>query len=418
MCVITLTGVLIIRTVEMNTLPVPPPTYSEHYWYAEDDGRSGRARRAAASGPYRATIPAKIEHYTPTLSSAMAADLEEAASTLTQFDTFATEVLGGTASAVPMSAIMLRTESASSSQIEQLTVGARQLALAEIDQSTSVNAKTVIGNVRAMQQAMEHNPPIDIESILAIHRTLLSHQDGWDHHAGRFRRQLVWVGSSGLGPRGATHIGPQPEFIEEAMFDLVAFMNRVDLPAILHVSIAHAQFETIHPFVDGNGRTGRVLIHSMLRNSGMVTGTSVPVSSGLLIDTPGYFEALNSYRQGNALPIVEKFTDAIRFASIQGKKLIQNLESQLISDRDKLAHLRSNATAWQVLPWLIAHPVVNSNLLATVLGLSPVASQRALAQLTESGILMERSGYKRNRVWQHDQILEILDAYAETLRRA
>ena len=397
-------------------LQFPPVGYEEHVWLAEPDGMSPRARRAGASGSYRSAIPAPITGYSPTLPSEMAAAVEEAASALAQFDAYAQSALGPVGPP-PMGAILLRTESASSSQIEQLTVGARQLALAEINQSTSENAATVVGNVRAMESALAWMGPVSQEAVLTIHHTLLSHQPGWEEHAGRYRDQLVWVGRSGLGPVGASHVAPQPELVPRAMDDLVDFMARSDLPILVQVAVAHAQFETIHPFVDGNGRTGRVLIHAMLRVSGLVTHTTIPISAGLLTDTKGYFEALTAYRNGDAGPIVQRFTDACCFAANSGRQLIHDLTSQLDADRTVLEGLRPQAAAWRVLPWLAAHPVVNARLLVDEFGLNNVGAQRALTQLTEAGILVERTGSRRNRVWQHDSILRILDAYAAKLRR-
>ncbi|MCL2465031.1 MAG: Fic family protein [Micrococcales bacterium] len=399
-------------------LPVPAVGKQEHIWVAESDGRSGRARRADASGPYQSAVPASITTYSPTLPAGLAADLDEASSWLAEFDAHMAATWGAEHDVfVPMTAVLLRTESASSSQIEQLTVGARQLALAEIGQSSSANAVVVVGNVAAMERALSLTGGVSQEAILSIHDVLLSRQAGWERHAGHYRDQLVWVGTSGLGPRGAAHVAPQPELIPGAMADLVDFMARVDLPIVLQLAVAHAQFETIHPFVDGNGRVGRALLHSMLREAGVVTHTTAPVSAGLLVDTEGYFDALTAYRAGDAEPIVRQMADACRFAASSGRRLSDDLAAQLSQSREKLAGLRPQATAWQVLSMLVAHPVVNASIVSAKLGLSDVTALRALAQLADAGVLEERTGLRRNRVWQHGGILAVLDAYAQGLRR-
>jgi Fic family protein len=201
------------------------------------------------------------------------------------------------------------------------------------------------------------------------------------------------------------------------MSDLIAFAQRVDLPVIFQMAVAHAQFETIHPFADGNGRTGRALIHVMLRQAGLVTGTVVPISAGLLTDTQTYFAALSAYRAGDAGPIVQQFSDASRFAATSGRELIDRLIGQLDEARELMRGLRTQATAWQVLPHLISHPVLNSSVLTRQLKLSDTAAQRALAQLTDAGVLVERSGGRRHRIWQHEGILGVLDEYAAGLRR-
>ncbi len=110
-----------------------------------------------------------------------------------------------------MSSILLRTELSSSSQIENLTVGAKELALAEIGQAKSADAQVVTANVRTMEAALALSGQLDEDSILAMHHELLSGQPGWEQHAGRYRDQLVWVGSSAITPRGAAHVAPQPE---------------------------------------------------------------------------------------------------------------------------------------------------------------------------------------------------------------
>jgi Fic family protein len=390
----------------------------EHYWVAEDNGMVSRGQLAAASGAYESTIPARIADYLPRLSPDLGADVEEAAAALARFDDYARGRLGADSRTLgPMSTILLRTESTSSSQIENLTVGARQLALAELDQSNSDNARVVVGNVRAMEAALALADKLDEDAILAMQGELLSRQRGWEEHAGRYRKGLVWVGSTSVSPRGAQHVAPQAEQVPEAMADLVRFMRRDDLPVLVQAAVAHAQFETIHPFADGNGRTGRAVVHAILKAKGVVTHTTAPVSAGLLIQTEEYFDALGAFRDGDARPIVERFTAASRFAASSGSTLVDDLAGQLDASRESLAGLRRQASAWKVLPCLVAQPVVNARFVADHLGMNDMTAQRALGQLTEAGVLEERTGLRRNRVWQHAGILRVLDAYAQRLRR-
>jgi len=400
------------------TLAIPPVGRVSHHWQAESDGMSSRAQVAAGSGTYESTVPIDLASLAPVLSPGIASDAEEAAAALTRFDTYARATLGPDSPTLgPMASILLRTESASSSQIENLTVGARQLALAEIDQATSANARTVVANVRAMRAALDLADRLDAESILTMHRELLSGQTGWEAHAGRFRTTLVWVGSSSISPRGATHVGPQPEHVPAAVADLVEFMRRQDLPVLVQVALAHAQFETIHPFTDGNGRTGRALVHAMLRAKGVTRHTTAPVSAGLLVDTESYFGALTAFRAGDAWPIVEQFTRASRYAAMAGTRLVDDLAAQVADSRERMSGLRPQAAAWRVLPHLVAHPVVNARFLRDHLGLSDVTAQRALAQLADAGVVRERTGMRRNRVWQHDGVLAVLDLFAQAIHR-
>lgn len=402
----------------MLTLPVPPTTREQHHWHAQSDGMTSRRRLAAGSGPYESALPPLIADLELSIPPALAADLDEATAALSRFDDYARISLGSASVSLgPMSSILLRTESASSSQIEQLTAGARQLALAELDQSTSQNARLVVGNVRAMEAALDLADRLDEGAILTMQRILVAEQPGSERYAGRYRDTLVWVGTSAVTPIGAGHIAPQAEHISPAMSDLIQFMNRLDLPVLLQAAIAHAQFETIHPFEDGNGRTGRALIHALLKTRGLVTTTTAPLSAGLLKKTSAYFEALTSYRNGDAAPLVTCFTEAALFAASSGSLLVDDLSAELEASARAMQGLRRQASAWKVLPHLVAHPVINAPFLERHLGFNQVTAQRALAQLVDRGVIKERSGLKRNRVYQHEGILRVLDAYAQQLRR-
>ena len=403
----------------MLAVSVPPVGHETHDWVAENDGMTSRASMAAASGAYQSTVTPTIADLTLALPADLAGDVEEAAAALSRFDSYARSTLGADSPTLgPMSSILLRTESTSSSQIENLTVGARQLALAEIGQSTSENAKTVVGNVRAMEAALALSDRLDGDAIRAMQAEMISRQHGWESHAGRYRDGLVWVGTSAVTPRGASHVAPQPELVPAAMDDLVRFLRRDDLPVLVQAAIAHAQFETIHPFSDGNGRTGRALVHALLRAKRLVVNTTAPVSAGLLKNTDAYFDALSAYRRGDARPIIERFADASRFAANSGAHLVDDLAAQVEDGRKRLTgELRPQAVGWRVLPYLVAHPVLNAALVKERLGVNDATAQRALAQLTAAGVLEERTGMARNRVWQHPGILRILDVYAQALRR-
>lgn len=397
---------------------VPSVGREQHVWHISDDAPVSRSKRSKGNGPYESTVPATLAEVNLHLPADLGADAEDAATALTYFDAYAAATLGtGSHVLGPMSAVLLRTEATSSSQIEHLTVGAKNLALQTLDGAGSENAAVVVGNVRAMEAALELGRDMSERNILAMHQALLLAQDGWQSQAGRYRETLVWVGVNGYSPVGASHVAPQAELVPEAMNDLMAFIERDDIPVVVQCAIAHAQFETIHPFADGNGRCGRALVHAILRNKGLVTSTTPPVSAGLLRHTEEYFDALTSYRAGDARPIVEQFAEACRFAASSGRALIDDLASQLDEARVALEGVRADAAAWKVLPQLIAQPIVNARYLQETLGLSKPQSERALTTLAERGILTPRSGRQRNVVWQHQGIIDVLDDYAEGLRR-
>ena len=255
-----------------------------------------RRRLSVVGRPYRAAVPAAIERMQFDIDPDVAARAEDARAAITRFDAELSAMFDG--EFAPLSAVLLRTESASSSQIENITVGAKALSLADVGLAKfGSNARLVQANVEAMNRALELTGPLTPDHILAIHEALMHGQDRAD--PGRFRDQQVWIGGTDYSPHGADFVPPQDSRIEESIKDLCAFSERTDLPLVAQAAIAHAQFETIHPFNDGNGRAGRALVHVMLRNGGATTRTTVPVSAGLLSDTDAYYDALTAYRNGD-----------------------------------------------------------------------------------------------------------------------
>jgi len=394
-------------------------TYETYDWAPRAPEIHSRAEVERQTGPYDAAVTPRIATWSPVISGEDSADIEDATRRLVEFDHHAQRKLGtGNPALGPMTAILLRTESASSSQIEQLTTSAKQLALAEIGEGDKANALTVVGNVRAMEAALQLADDISEESILAMHTALMLHQSGFPpEHAGRFRAEQVWIGRGEAGPRLADFVAPHHDRVPGAIRDLVRFVKRQDMPVLVQVAVAHAQFETIHPFPDGNGRTGRALAQSILRSKGLVGSTAVPISAGLLVDVPRYFDALGSFRDGDAGPIIRDFAGASRIAATTGTRLVDALVEQLEKSRTKMAGIRADAAAWKVLPALVGQPAVNAKYLKNVLGLSEMAALRALDVLAEREVLTETTGKSRGRVWQHRGIFDALDAYASEIRR-
>ncbi|WP_183095639.1 Fic family protein [Nocardioides stalactiti] len=214
---------------------------------------------------------------------------------------------------------------------------------------------------------------------------------------------------------------PRDSRVEGAIKDLCAFAERTDLPLLAHAAIAHAQFETIHPFNDGNGRAGRALVHVILRNGGATTRTTVPVSAGLLSDTDAYDDALTAYRLGDANPVVIEFTRAAFAAVRNGQQLATDLKS-LHDGWSHQLRARKDAVAWRVLPFLLRQPSVTSKVVQEVMKVTQPAADNALRQLHEIGALSKPTtvhgdGQKRNVVWQAKEVLEALDRFGDRARR-
>lgn len=361
------------------------------------------AVRRRHSGPYRAVVVPHIAELTPSLPSDVLAVADEASAEIARFDA----ELG--AEVAPFASVLLRSESASSSMIENLTSGAKSIALAELGSREKRNATEIVGNVAAMRAALDLADRLDGEAIIAMHAALLGEVE--PGMTGHWRTEQVWIGGTSFGPHAASFVPPHHEHVPALMDDLVRFTQRVDLPLLVQAAIAHAQFETVHPFPDGNGRTGRALIHAMLRGHSLTRNVTIPVSAGLLTDTTGYFETLTAYRDGDPSRIVAKLADASFAAIANGRQLVIELRAIRASWDDKITTRRGAAT-WRLADLLVRQPVVDAQSIAAELDLVPQNAQRVIAPLVEAGVLTEFTGFKRNRMWQATEILTALDDFA------
>jgi len=386
----------------------PEITYEAHPWVRSGDEVGSRRALTQARGEYHAAVPAFIANLPVSLSSATIALADDASQELSRFDAEAGTI------AAPFASILLRSESASSSEVENLTSSAKQVALAEIGESGSGNARMVVANVRAMTAAIAMSDNLDESSILAMQDALL--RDSAPEYVGHWRDQQVWIGGGSVSPHAALFVPPHHSRVPALMADVVAFARRTDVPVLAQAAIAHAQFETIHPFPDGNGRTGRALLQGMLRHGRLTRNITVPVSAGLLRDTDAYFGALTKYRAGDANSIVAAVAEACFAAVKNGRALVDDIQDAEKS-WDVRVIARSDSSVHRVKKYLLRQPVVNTKTVAAELGISDVAAQSAIDRLVEASVLTQMSVGNRNRIWQAPEILDALDAFGERARR-
>jgi Fic family protein len=386
--------------------PWPAVEYEELAWSSSLD--IPRRWLSTFSGPYRAAVAPEISRLDLVLPAATMALVDEATAELARFDAeMGTEI-------APFGAILLRSESAASSRIENLTASAKAVALAELGDTSRRNAAEIVANTTAMQAAIELADRLDPPAVLAMHAALLGHHD--PEVAGKWRDAQVWIGSSSYGPHTATFVPPHHSRVPAAIDDLVEFMLRDDLAVLPQAAIAHAQFETIHPFPDGNGRTGRALVHCLLRGKRLTRQVTVPVSAGLLTDTDRYFEALTAYRSGDIQPIVERFAEASFDSVVNGRQLVTELRALRAAWSDAITS-RRQATVWRVLNVVFQHPVLDNGRVQRELGVSVMGADAAITELVGIGALEEITGGRRNRRYAAVQVLAALDAFAERAGR-
>lgn len=381
----------------------PPVEHEQLSWVSSESVAVSRSVRRRLAEPYSAAIVPAIIDATVNLPSGVAALVEEAAAEIARFDAeLGSEI-------APFSAVLLRSESAASSRIENLTASARAIAEAELGARRSGNSPLIVANTRAMTAAIELADRIDGDAILRMHNALLGASA--PDIAGRWRDQQVWIGGSNLSPHGAAFVPPQASRVEPAIEDLVRYVDRDDVPVLAHAAIAHAQFETIHPFPDGNGRTGRALLHAHLKHKALTRNVTVPISAGLLVDTDAYFAALTAYRSGDPMAIVEQLAHASLAAIENGRELVDELR-HVRATWDEQVTARRDSAVWKVADVVLRHPVVNAALLATELSIATQNTYRLLEALVDAGVLVEFTDKKRNRLWRAPNVLEALDQFA------
>jgi Fic family protein len=387
----------------------PTVSWEDHVW---DPPPSlvgvTRAERSAVGRSYRSAIPARIAGRDVDVSARVVAQAEEAVAEIRAFDA---ETTGELAS---LDAILLRSESASSSQIEHLTASARAVAEAEVTQAGRGNAGVIAANAEAMVAAVDLADRLDAAAILGMQEALLRASApqlvGW-------RTDAVWIGPGGSTPLTADFVPPHHARIPEAIDDLVEFCARDDLPALAQAAVAHAQFETIHPFADGNGRTGRALVHALLRAKGVTRHVTVPLSGGLLHDREQYIEALDAYRDGDIAPIVSAFAIAGLRAVEHGRTMRARL-AVVRNDWRERVRARSDSAVWHLADLIIAKPVVDAATAAQHLGVAETNVHRHLKVLTDAGVLVPASHHKSRRtLWRAPDVLGVLDAYARDVGR-
>lgn len=394
-------------THQGDSAPWPHVSYQPLPW-AGDLENVPRRHQSKFSGPYEAALVAPIETARAHLGSEIRAAADEATAEIARFDA---DMSAGIS---PLPGILLRSESASSSQIEHLTASARAIASAELGDTSRHNASEIVANSRLMEAAIALADRLDGASIIEMHRHLL--QESRPDIVGHWRTLQVWIGGSIHGPHTAEFVPPHHDQVPTAMDDLVAYLARDDVAVLEQAAIAHAQFETIHPFPDGNGRTGRAIVHSMLKAKGLTRNVTVPVSAGLLVDIDRYFAALTSYRAGDPAAIVECFADAAFAAVRHGRRLATELDE--IRDRwQKSITVRSDAAAHRAIDVVTAQPVINVAYLCESLGISDRRAGDAIGVLVETGVLVQIGSSARNRRWQAPDVLRALDNFADRIAR-
>ena len=394
---------------------------------------SGVPRRERLTGPYKSYLPDTLSDSPLSLSSQMSRRIAQAEKAVRQLDRRGADGLAS------LSRFLLRSEAIASSRIEGIAPSARNVALAELGQSEDVaglsqTAILVANNMTAVRSATESSATaeeVTEEHISALQRSLLA--DSPRLHG--LRDAQNWVGGSQYHPLEAEFVPPAPQHVRPLMNDLVAYINGAAHSPIVQAALAHAQFETIHPFADGNGRVGRAIIHTVLTRRGLTADSILPVSLVLATFREKYIDGLTAYREEGApdsAPVnagrekwIGIFTESVLQAAARASELADEIDvlreewNRLIIDQrtaeGRTRALRSDSAVTVILDDLPGTPVLTSATVARIHDVSPQAAATALESLRSAGILDTAPIGKGRRAYVSADLLHLISTAERTL---
>lgn len=307
---------------------------------------------------------------------------------------------------------MIRTESIASSRIEHEEATSEEFARAIAGQKANTSATSMVAATEAMQQLLHRTADtgqITMDAVADAHRALMHRDESATdaHWAGRVRNMQNWIGGSDASPRGALYVPPAPGRVHGLLSDLQGYLDRDDVPVLTQAAIGHAQFESIHPFTDGNGRIGRALLGAVLQRRQITRNAVVPVASGLRAVREEYFAALGEYRAGRPEPIIELVARTSRVAAIESRTSIRRLRA-LPDEWATAPEIQRRRDSHRVSTWLAERPTVTGEDATAYTG-SASSGYAVIDAFERAGILREVTGRKRDRLWVVVDVLGELD---------
>jgi Fic family protein len=365
------------------------------------------------------SLPPKISDYDPELPTPVAAQSDEALAAIARLDSAHGENL------TALSVLLLRAESVASSKIEHVEASIEDFARAVHGTKSNASATLMVASAEALDaliSSVEGKGRIVLSDVLAAHRILMHDDPREAPYAGHLRDVQNWIEGSDYSPRNATYVPPPAETVAEYMADLLEFANRDDVPVIAQAAIAHAQFESIHPFTDGNGRIGRALINTILRRRGVTSRVVVPIASALVAKKATYFEVLAAYREGDAGPMIRALARAARTASHESETTAERLaelpeqwNGMYVTMAGKMP--RAGSAARKILDLLPTVPFFTSEDMDDLIGGATSSVYGAIEKLAEADVLRPLTNRKRKQVWCAGLIMDELEDLGQRIAR-
>ena len=383
---------------------------------------AGGTRAARQPCRYQAFVPDTLVDQEIALSATLAADLVDVENLVRSMSAASSPAVN----LDPLARFLLRAEAVASSNIEGLQINVRRLARSEAEEregwaSSDDTAAAVLGNIRALDRALalagNAEQPVTVDTIRSIHTALLAgtRDEIW---AGVIRKEQNWIG--GPNPCSAAFVPPPADEVPGLLEDLAAYLSSNDHPALLQAAVAHSQFETIHPFADGNGRTGRALIQLVLRRRGVAQFVVPPVSLILATQANRYVDALMATRnveesQAGLVRWVDLFLEATARACHESAEFGVELAALEQANRAKVGRLRSGSTADLLIAAIPAIPVFTVKTAANYIGRSDVAVGQAVTRLVNSGVIRQVKVGRRNRAFESTGLFEAFTRFERQL---
>lgn len=390
--------------------------YQREMWISTGAGQS---RRQRASGSYKSYIPTLLCNRDLSLDADVAGDVASAQTSIALLN----ETASLAANTEGLARLLMRAEAVSSSHIEGLVIGTRRLLRAEMALSGQTefkadsNAVAIIGNLKAMENALTsalEKKDISVGTILEIHHSLCAGTP-IERFGGVVRTVQNWVGGSSYNPLNAAYVPPAPEYIDELLEDLALFCNRTDISPVEQAAVAHAQFESIHPFIDGNGRCGRALIHLILRRRGIAANFVPPISLALATHSEDYIEGLAGYcyddEEDPAIvrqrlnDWVSTFASCCTTACEEANGFEQATKAIKLSWENRIGPIRKGSIAKEVIDAIVAMPIFTVKSLVDHCGKSFAAVNTIVASLEKADCIKAAKQGKRNRVFEAPDII-------------
>ncbi|NLA66470.1 MAG: Fic family protein [Leucobacter sp.] len=384
----------------------PALAYEEQFWDSKSLATFGPAatRVSQHRRTYKSSVPPMIAGLNPVASQEAEELAREAEFALRDFDSVHGKRMQ------QFAPILLRSEAAASSQIENLSASARQIFTAEVGGKGKRNASQIVANTRSMEVAIRLADDISIDSIRKMHRVLM--YDEPRHTPGELRTEAVWIGRNAESPIDAVFVAPAHERLNGLLEDMCSFAQRGDVNSLNQIAVTHAQFETIHPFTDGNGRTGRALAQSMLRRRKLTRNVAVPVSAGLLVNVASYHDALTAYREGDVTPIIQSFAVAALRAIPNGQKLIADIDE--VKERwHSIIKPRAKSAKAQIFAYALKRPVFTAEMAAEHAGIAVQNVYRDLKSMQDQGYLTISVEHQGPTIWRQADVLKAMDEFAK-----